>query len=271
MDAGVYKCSNSLYHLHWFCVAKKEASALCLVHSLEPLNTIMIQHSSITPFTKQITEQFAGRACRGMLDLYVGYDEWVFAETSHDYTTFQTLYGMLCLTKLLMGWTNAVPIFHDNVTHILQLEDPQYTIPYINDVPIHSPTMTYQAPNGTFETIPKNSGIHRFTWEHFQNLNHIVQWMKYCGGAFSGKKSLLCAWEITIVRHICTLEGCMPNPSRVDKIINWGPCKDLSEVWAFLGTMGVVQVFIQDFAHLTHPLTHSHVKTLLELSSHMDK
>ena len=79
--------------------------------------------------------------------------------------------------------------------------------------------------------------------------------MKYCGGTFSGKKSLLCAREITIVGHVCTPEGRVPDPSRVDKIVNWGPCKDLSEVRAFLGTVGVVRVFIQDFARLAHPLT----------------
>ena len=79
--------------------------------------------------------------------------------------------------------------------------------------------------------------------------------MKYCGGTFSSKKSLLCTREITIVGHICTPEGCIPDPSRVDKIINWGLCKDLSKVRAFLSTVSVVRVFIQDFAHLTHPLT----------------
>ena len=79
--------------------------------------------------------------------------------------------------------------------------------------------------------------------------------MKYCGGTFSSKKLLLCTREITVVGHVCTLEGHVPDPSRVDKIVNWGPCKDLSEVRAFLGTIGVVRVFIQDFARLAHPLT----------------
>ena len=65
----------------------------------------------------------------------------------------------------------------------------------------------------------------------------------------------MCAREITVVGHICTPEGRVPDPSRVDKIVNWGPCKDLSEVRAFLGTVSVVRVFIQDFAHLAHPLT----------------
>ena len=175
MDTGVYECSNSLYCSHWFCVAKKEADAICPVHSLKPLNAVTIQHSSITPFTEQIAEQFTGHACSGMLDLYVGYNECTLTETSHDYTTFQTPYGALRLTKLLMGWTNAVPIFHDNVKHILQLEVPQYTIPYIDDIPICGPASTYQATNGTFETIPENSSIRRFVWEHFQNLNCIIQ------------------------------------------------------------------------------------------------
>ncbi|THH15278.1 hypothetical protein EW146_g5172 [Bondarzewia mesenterica] len=35
-----------------------------------------------------------------------------------------------------MGWTNLVPIFHDDVTFILQPEIPDTTIPYIDDVPI---------------------------------------------------------------------------------------------------------------------------------------
>ena len=171
MDAGVYERSNSSYRSRWFCIVKKDMTSLCLVHSLEPLNAVTIQHSGVTPFTEHIAEHFAGRACGGILDLYVGYDERALAPSSRDYTTFQTPYGALRLTKLLMGWTNAVPIFHDDVTHILQPKVPKYTIPYIDDVPIRGPASTYQDDDGAFETIPENSGIRRFIWEHFQNVN----------------------------------------------------------------------------------------------------
>ena len=64
----------------------------------------------------------------------------------------------------------------------------------------------------------------------------------------------MCVREITVVGHVCTLEGCVPDPSRVDKIVNWGLCKDLSEVQAFLSTVGIVRVFIQDFTCLAPPL-----------------
>jgi hypothetical protein len=78
-----------------------------------------------------------------MLDLYVGYDERLIAETSRDYTTFQTPFGALRLVTLPMGWTNSILIFHDDVTFILQAEIPHVTIPYIDDVPIKGPTTIY--------------------------------------------------------------------------------------------------------------------------------
>src|SRR5271155_5060876 len=37
-----------------------------------------------------------------------------------------------------------------------------------------------------------------------------------------------------------------PNPST--KIVNWGPCNDVSDVRAFLGTISVCRLFIQNFA-----------------------
>src|ERR1700677_4201543 len=73
IDAGVYERSNSSYRSRWFTVLKKGGITLRIVHSLKPLNAVTIQHSGVPPHTEQITEQFAGRACNGILDLYVGY------------------------------------------------------------------------------------------------------------------------------------------------------------------------------------------------------
>ena len=106
-----------------------------------------------------------------------------------------------------MGWTNSVPIVYDDICHILQEEIPHVTIPYIDDVLIRGPASRYIQENGEPETISGNSGICRFVWEHFQDLNRVVQRMKYSGGTFSGYKSLLCAAEITVLGHRCTIDG----------------------------------------------------------------
>ena len=233
---------------------KKDGRNLRIVHSLEPLNEVTIAHSGIPPATETLAAQFAGRACGGMFDLYVGYDERTLAESSRDLTTFQTPFGALRLVTLPMGWTNSVPIFHDDVTFILQPEIPEVTVPFIDDVPIKGPKSRYQKPDGTYETIPENPGIRRFVWEHFQNINRVVQRMKYCGGTFSGYKSTLCAEEIIVVGHRCTHEGRMPETDRVGVIQRWPACGSVTDVRMFLGTIGVCRVFIKDFAKLAGPL-----------------
>src|SRR6201999_3250535 len=75
INAGVYEPSNSSYRSQWFCVLKKDGKSLRIVHSLEPLNKVMIAHSGLPPATEELADEFAGRACGGMFNLYIGYDE----------------------------------------------------------------------------------------------------------------------------------------------------------------------------------------------------
>lgn len=199
-------------------------------------------------------EHLAGRTCGGILDLYVGYDERAINERSQDYTTFQTPFGAFRLVTLPMGWTNSVPIFHDDVTYILQGEIPDTTIPYIDDVPIRGPATCYIQADGSYEMIPENPGIRRFVWEYFQGLNRVVQQMKYCHGTFSGYKAMLCAPETVVVGHRCTYKGRLPDESHIAKVLNWGPCQDVSDVRTFLGTIGICRMFIRNFAHRANPL-----------------
>ena len=47
----------------------------------------------------------------------------------------------------------------------------------------------------------------------------------------------------------------MPDDSKVQKIRDWPSCKTVSDVRAFLGTMGLVRIFVKDFAKIAKPLT----------------
>ncbi|KAI0045509.1 hypothetical protein FA95DRAFT_1465816, partial [Auriscalpium vulgare] len=124
------------------------------------------------------------------------------------------------------------------VTHILRKEIPTYTIPFIDDVPIKGPKLDYRLADGSYEMIPENPDIRRFVWEHLVNTNRILQRMRYSEGTFSGTKSILISREFTVLRHLCTPEGRRADPTTISAITNWGPCKDLSDVRAFLGTVG---------------------------------
>jgi len=82
IKAGVYEPSNASYRSRWFTVLKKDGKSLRIVHSLEPLNAVTIAHSGLPPTTDDLAAKFAGRACGGMFDLYVGYDERLLSEES---------------------------------------------------------------------------------------------------------------------------------------------------------------------------------------------
>jgi len=230
IDAGVYEPSNSSYRSRWFCVIKKDRKSVRIVHSLEPLNRVTIVHSGLPLATEELAMHFAGRACGGILDLYVGYDERVLAEHSRDLTTFQTPFGALRLVTLPMGWTNLVPIFHDDVTYILRDEIPRYTLPYIDNMPIRGPATRYKKSDGILKVLEKNSGIRQFIFEHMGNVNRILQRMKYAGGTFLGPKTKICEDHITIVGFDCSYKGRKPTRDAIGKIMSWGPCEDTTDI-----------------------------------------
>jgi hypothetical protein len=85
-------------------------------------------------------------------------------------------------------------------------------------------------------------------------VNRIIQRVKHAGATFLGFKLFFCEESAVIVGHKCTFEGRMPDNSRLQKVVNWPICRDLTEVRGFLGTLGTIQIFIKDFAVHAKPL-----------------
>jgi len=254
ISAGVYEDSNSSYRSRWFCVPKKDGTSLRLVHDLQPLNKITIQDVSVAPITDTYAESFAARSCYGLLDLFVSFDQRTLDERCRDMTTFQTPLGAKRLTSVPMGYTNAPAIMHGDVTFILKDEIPDVTTPFIDDVPVKGPKTRYELPNGAYEAIPENPNVRRFVWEHLNNFNRVLQRMKKAGGTFNGKKLTVCAPTAVIVGHLCTYEGRIPDDSHVQRIRDWPPCEELRDVRSFLGTCGLVRIFIRGYALMSRPL-----------------
>ena len=252
--SGVYEPSSSSYNSRWFCVFKKDGKSLRLVHSLEPLNAVTVRNAAMPPYTDVVAEDFAGRSIYTTLDLYVSFDQRQLHENSRDMTTFNTPLGSFRLTVLPMGWTNSPAVLQGDVTHILRPEIPHWTQPFADDVPVKGPKSRYELADGTYETIPENSGIRRFVWEHFEAVHRIIQRVESYGATFSGKKAFIGVPRADILGHLCTYEGRIPDPSRVRTIENWPIPTNVSEVRAFLGTCGVLRIFIKGYTLIARPL-----------------
>jgi hypothetical protein len=254
LQAGTYEPSNSSYRTRWFCALKKDQTSLRIVHDLQPLNAFTIRDAAVPPMTEQMAESFSSASCFTSLDLFVSFDQRLLHPDSRDYTTFQSPLGTLRLTRIPMGWTNSPQIMHGDSNYILKEEIPKVTIPFVDDINAKGPPTRYELPDGGYETIPDNPGIRRFAWEHLNDVNRILQRYRYIGGTFNGKKLSICQPSVIIVGHKCTYEGRIPLEDKVQKVRDWPVPRTATDVRSFLGTCGLMRIFIKDFAMFARPL-----------------
>jgi len=106
MEAGVYEQSQSSYRSRWFVVLKKNGK-LRIVHDLQPLNKVSIRDAAMLPIVDDFIDNFAGRQCYTVFDLFWGFDARKIHPRSRDLTAFMTLLGLLQITSLPTGFTNS--------------------------------------------------------------------------------------------------------------------------------------------------------------------
>ena len=64
----------------------------------------------------------------------------------------------------------------------------------------------------------------------------------------------ICVPEVVAVNPLCTYEGCYPEDSKVQKILDWPDCNTFTEVQGFLGVCCIIQIWVKDFAKRAKPL-----------------
>ncbi len=189
-----------------------------------------------------------------MLDLLIGYDHRTLDIASRDLTSFQSPLGALHNTTLPQGSTNAIAIFHGDVTFILEPEIPNVAKPFLDDTVVRGPASRYETPEGGFETMADNPGIRRFIWEHLNDVHRVFHRLGHAGATISAKKIFMVVPEVIVLGYKCTYEGRSPDDSKVAKVRTLPPCKTVSDVRAFLGTAGTMCIWIKDFSSIARPL-----------------
>ena len=97
-------------------------------------------------------------------------------------------------------------------------------------------------------------------WSYFQKLRNLP----ICLGTFPRPKPSSAASQVfwQHVQQVQVSPWWLPDQTHVNKIVNWGPCKDLSEVRAFLSTVGICHIFIQNFAKHANALVNLTQKSI---------
>ena len=140
----------------------KKNEKLRIVHDLQPLNKVTIRDTGTLPILDDFVENFAGRQCYTVFDLFWGFDAHKIHPNSRELTSFSTPLGTLQLTSLPTGFTNSPAEFQKCMTIILQDEIPTVANIFIDDLPIKGPMTQYLDPEGKPEVLQENPGICRF-------------------------------------------------------------------------------------------------------------
>ena len=123
---------------------------------------------------------------------------------------------------------------------ILQDEILQITNIFINDLPIKGPASCCPDKFGKLETLPENTGIRHFIWEHAVDVNRITT-SKNQVLHFLPRKLRTAFPKLSK----CMPQGRLPDDGKVSEIKNWPLLTTTKEIRGFLGLCGTVQIWIR--------------------------
>jgi hypothetical protein len=153
-----------------------------------------------------------------------------------------------------MGYTNLVPEFQNCMNLILRDKIPSKAGVFIDDVGIKGSLALPGTDGWKTEVISQNKGIHKFVWEHAQDVHCMLHCIACAGGTFSGKKVQLAQPQVLITGQLCTTDGCLPDTSKMSKVAKWPTPTNITQVCGFLGLCGTMQIWIKDYSTIVCPL-----------------
>ena len=246
LDKGVLEKCNRPYRNPWFLVAKKVAGTYGLINAAMKMNSVTLRDANMPPTVDEFSEEFAGCFIASLIDFFSGYDQLTLDARSGDMTAFMTPIGLLRMTTPPQGATNSVAQFVRVVMTILEDLFPDVAMPFLDDIGVKGPYTDYDGE----EKLP---GIRRFVYEHLINLDRTLERLERAGACI-GPKSQFCYDGMGIVGFVVGSGGRAPASAKVIKILEWPPCKNLTEVKAFTGVCVYYRIWIQDFGIVAEPL-----------------
>src|SRR5260221_5725552 len=121
---------------------------------------------------------------------------------------------------------------------------------FINDCAVKGPKSMFDG-----RTIPGNDQIWVFVWKYAESIQELLARVLESGATISGSKMVLVTPRLQLLGAEVAIDGAHVSHEVTAKLARWPPCRNPMEVRGFLGTVGVVQCWIRDFARIAKPLT----------------
>lgn len=216
----------------FFFVAKKDGGLRPCI-DYRHLNSQTIKFRYPLPLVPAALEQLRGARLFSKLDLRSAYnlirirhgDEWK--------TAFVTPSGHYEYQVMPFGLSNAPAVFQSYMNEVLRPFLNRFVIVYIDDILIYSSSRS----------------------EHH---NHVLQVLRKLREHQLYLKLEKCEFHTSTVQflgYIISQEGIQMDPRKVDAIQDWPMPATIKELQRFLGFANFYRRFIQNYSHLSSPLT----------------
>jgi len=170
---------------------------------------------------------------RSTFDFALGYWQIAVAEENKEKTAFVTSEGIFEYNVVPMGLTNSPSSFQRNMNAMLGDARGKYAVIYVDNLLAFS--MTFE--------------------EHLQYLRDIFERVRKVALKIKIGKSQLVRKEMDFLGHVLRGQEILPDPTKIDKVANAGPLKNVKELQRFLGLAGYYRRFIKGYATIAEPLT----------------
>lgn len=245
LNRGTWERCDSQYRNPWHLVPKKDGGARWISNA-QKINAVSIRDANLPPTADEFSERFAGCLINSLMDLYSGYDQITLHTASRDMTAFQTPVGLLRSCTMVMGATNSVAAFQRVMMKILKDHWPN-TMVFVDDITCGGPKTDY----GGEMAMP---GVRRYVYEHILQLDRVLADIERAGGTVSGKKCYFLMERLEVVGYEISPEGRHPNSKKVQKLLDWPPCRDVRDVRSFLGLCVYYRIWVKGFTTIAKPL-----------------
>ncbi|KAL2610318.1 hypothetical protein R1flu_028891 [Riccia fluitans] len=165
------------------------------------------------------------------MDGFNGYNQVSVAERDREKTAFITEWGAFAYRVMPFGLKNAPSTFQRVVTTAFEEYLNEFMQTYLDDFTVYG--------------------------SRTDHLGHLRKCLQKCWRfliSLNPDKSIFGVSFGVLLGHIISKDGLLPDPAKIDAILQMEAPGDLKGVQRFIGAVGYYRRFIRDFAHIALPL-----------------
>ena len=213
-------------------LVKKKDGTLRFCVDYRRLNSVTKQDSYPLPLIDNCLNALSGSSWYSTLDLRSGYYNIPIAEKDRDKSAFITRSGCYRFTVMPFGLTCAPSEFQRLMDCVLCELSYMTCLVYLDDVIVFG---------STFE-------------KELTRLNEVFSRLQSAKLKLKPSKCSLFQHNVEFLGHVVSAEGIAMQNDKVAAIRDWPPCRNVSEVRAFMGLSGYYRRFVKDFSIIASPL-----------------